>query len=177
MDTRKVPVSPETIAAAAASPGFKRLLDSRLMPADQWIEEHGSGTLRKNKRIGFSWQSQYRIERAAWEFGWCYEMLPKTRVSFNDPISAGDCKACTEAGWHIERIMSRNPFDEDIYEVKYIHANGSGGKGGPSGPRQGLGLIVKQTCAPWIPRGHVIFAFISEYDPETHEWSPPENPC
>jgi hypothetical protein len=112
----------------------------------------------------------------AWEFGYEFEMLAKTYVVFNDPISAGDCKASTESGWHIERMIERSMFPGDIFEVKYIIAEKSAGKGGPTGRREGLGVLVKQTSAQWVPKGNLIFAFILMYDPETHQWTDPVSP-
>ena len=169
METLVVRVTSETINAANSSVNFGRLLNSRLIGPEEWIEAHASGTLRKNKRIGFSWSSQYRIERTAWEFGWNYEILPSSRLSVGTPFTEGDCRACTEAGWHVERLIERNPFIEDIYEVKYIHASASGGKSDNTILREGIGVIVRQTCASWIPKGHTIFAFISIFDPITKE--------
>lgn len=171
METSIIAVSQGTIRAAEGSPAFNRLLNSRLLSSDKWVELHASGTLRKNKRIGFSWSSQYRIERTAWEFGWHFEMAPKSKLTLAMPITAGDCKACTETGWHIERLIERNPFEEDIYEVKYIRCDTLEPNIGNKPPREGVGIIVKQTCANWIPGGHIVFAFSSVYNPINNEWS------
>lgn len=176
MHTEVVPISDEILKAAEVSPRIAKMVELRRMNAHDWIEAHASGTLRKNKRVGFSWTSHYRVERVAWEFGYELEMLPKTYVTFNDPISAGDCAASTETGWHVERMMERSMFPSDIFEVKYIIAEKAAGKGKPPGRREGLGVLVKQTSAIWMPKGHLVFAFISMFDPETHTWTEPVSP-
>jgi hypothetical protein len=50
----------------------------RNMPEEEWIDKHASGTLRKNKRIGFSYRAQYLNERVAYEFGWGFQILPRS---------------------------------------------------------------------------------------------------
>lgn len=177
MQTKKVQISKKLERSFLSGPkSLRNLYRKRFMTMEEWIEEHSSGTLRKNKRIGFAISSQYKVERVAWEWGWCFEMLPASYVSYGRPVSAGDCRAVTESGWHIDRMISRNPFGDKIVPA-YIHAAKSAGKNSDQGPREGLGVVIKKTNAPWIPKGHVIFAFIATYDPITHEWSEPENPC
>jgi hypothetical protein len=111
----------------------------RTMSAGEWIETHGSGTLRKNKRIGFSWKAQYKEERTAYEFGWLFECVPASRVMWGIPITEGDCPAATEAGWHIERYMTMRFFEEDVFEAKYIKVEYPEGT-----TKEGIGMVVQQ---------------------------------
>jgi len=136
---------------------------SRFYPADDWIDKHASGTLRKNKRLGFSWRKQYLEERICWEFGWYFKCIPKSRVRFGDALTEGDCKEITEAGWHMERYISRWPFIEDEFEVTSIEATLADGT-----IEKGIGLVVKKTSANWIPVGHLVYAIIVPEINETY---------
>ncbi len=132
----------------------------RNMSADYFIEKHGSGTLRKNKRIGMAWWNQYLTERTAYEFGWGFEITQRCYVKFGDAKSEGDCHPITEAGWHIERYLEMHLFPEDHFETKYIEVENKDGI-----TKEGIGLIVRRTSAPFIPKGHIVYAIVTEYDP------------
>lgn len=142
----------------------------RSMPENEWIEEHASGTLRKNKRIGFSYRLQYLAERVAYEFGYGFEILPRSKIAFGDPLTEENCGAITEAGWHIERYINMDIFG-DYMEAKYIYATERDGK-----VTEGLGIIVRETSAPWVPAGHIIFAIIAEFDTVKKVWKDAINP-
>lgn len=142
----------------------------RAMSADEWVEAHASGTLRKAKRIGFAWRSLYLKERVAYEWGWEFEIVPKSHVQCGIPQVEGDSHPVTEAGWHIERYMTLNPFETDIFEPAYITVSGEE-------KREGIGLVLKTTDAPWIPQGHVIFAIVAELEPLTGQYMPARNPA
>ena len=169
METKKVPLS----EAAAASPAMTSRVAMRTKSADAWIEDHASGTLRKNKRIGFKWKSQYLHERICYEFGWLFESMPASYVTFNDPITEGDCHAITEAGWHIERGLTMWPFPEDVFETKYIEVSDDKEA---TKKRAGVGVIVKQTSAPFVPESHLVFALIADWDPVAKDWINHGNP-
>lgn len=176
METLVVDIHEDMVEAGKTCVSIGNAIEARSLNPQDWIDRHASGTLRKNARLSFSWSSQYRVERVAWEFGWGFEMLPKTRVTFNTPITYGDCRAVTESGWHIERCIERNMWMNDQYEAKYIIVEGGGGKGEAKGRREGVGLLLKKTSAVWLPRGYIVFAIIAEYDYNTHEWGDPINP-
>jgi hypothetical protein len=144
----------------------------RLMPESEWIDVHGSGTLRKNKRLGMVSRSQYLHERVSWEFGHVFEVLPRSRVTFGDAISESDCKPLTEAGWFIDRYFTLNKavFPEDYYECKYIYISRG------EVEVEGIGIIVRATCAPWIPAGHIVFGLVAEYSKISKFWRPAQNP-
>lgn len=143
----------------------------RLLDADAWIEAHASGTLRKSKKIGFAWRSLYLEERTAYEWGWGFQILPRTRVTFGDPIIEGDNHPLTEASWHIERYLTLNPFPQtDHFEAKYLHVKGNEKK------IEGVGMVCRTTSARWIPDGHLVFSIVAEFDPSTDTFSSAENP-
>jgi hypothetical protein len=167
METRVVPIDP-VIAACAP---LARLVAVRAMDADTFVEKHASGTLRKNKRIGMVWREQYLHERAAYELGWTFECLPRSRVTFGDAYTEGDVKALTEAGWHIERYIELSMFPEDQFEAKYINVEYKDGA-----TREGVGMICRQTSAGFVPSGHLVFAIVAEFDPKTKQWHDAVNP-
>lgn len=149
---------------------FSKRLALRTMLEDQWIDLHASGTLRKNKRIGFSYRLQYLAERVAYEFGYAFEILPRSKITFGDAITEEDCHALTEAGWHIERYIETNIFG-DFVQAKYIHIEDRDGS-----KREGVGIIVRETSCPWIPTGHIVFALVAEFDPCRKDWKDAVNP-
>lgn len=156
--------------ATAMSIGMRHRLDIRNLSEDKWIETHGSGTLRKNKRIGFTYRTQYLAERTAYEFGYGFEVAPRSQITFGDPISEEDCHPITECGWHIERYMALDIFGDHV-EAKYIHASYRDGTN-----REGVGIIVRETSAGWLPSGHIVFSIIAEFDPVKKAWKDAINP-
>lgn len=142
----------------------------RHMSEEAWIEKHASGTLRKNRRIGFSFRAQYLAERVAYEFGYGFQILPRSQVTFGDAISEEDCHPITEAGWHIERYSETNVLG-DFVEAKYIHATYR-----DNSMREGVGMIVRETSASWLPIGHIVFSIVAEFDPIRKAWLNAVNP-
>jgi hypothetical protein len=120
-----------------------------------------------------SWRSQYLHERVAWDFGHVFELLPRSRVTFGDAITESDCKPITEAGWYIERYFTLNKavFPSDYYECKYITASRADGT-----VVEGIGIIVRETCAPWLPAGHVLFGIVAPFSKMLNKWLPTQNP-
>jgi len=88
METNKIPLNEDI----RNCPPLQRRVALRLMSAEEFIEKHASGTLRKNKHLGMVWRAQYLQERTAYEFGWGFECLPRSRVTFGDAYTEGDCK-------------------------------------------------------------------------------------
>ncbi|MEZ4402988.1 MAG: hypothetical protein R3B06_23400 [Kofleriaceae bacterium] len=154
-----------------ASPALARRLALRTMDAEGFIEAHASGTLRKNKRLGMVWREQYLEERVAYEFGWEFQCLPRSRVTFGDAFTEGDCHAITEAGWHIERYLELSVFPEDRFETKYLNVEYKDGT-----VREGIGIITRQTSAAWVPGGHIVFAIVAVFDPVGKAWRDAHNP-
>ncbi len=152
-------------------PAIKKRVAIRMMTDDEFIEQHASGTLRKNKRLGFGWRSQYLVERSAFEFGYPFECLQRTRITFGDAISEGDCHPVTEAGWHIDRYIAMSVFEEDFFEPKYIIVEYANGK-----RKEGIGIVVRTTSAPWVPDGYIVFAIVTEYDDVAKKWLDARNP-
>ncbi len=161
MQTEVVPLS----EAVLGSPALARVIALRRMTDEEFIERHASGTLRKNRRLGFAWKSQYLEERTAFEFGWSFQCLPKSRVTFGDAITESDSRPITEAGWVMDRFLARHPFPEDRFQVKYIKVDKA-----DTTVQEGIGLIVFETSAPFVPAGNVVFAIVAEYDPVARDF-------
>lgn len=145
----------------------------RSMTNTEFIEDHASGTLRKNSLIGFRYDDQLTHERIAFEFGYGFESMPSSRITFNDAMTIGDCKPITEAGWFISRWIKiqSSIFPEDKFETKYIIVEDENGT-----RREGVGLICRQTSYPYVKNGHIIFAIISEWDNSKKEYKSAINP-
>lgn len=140
--------------------------------ACDWIEAHGSGTLRKNKRLGMSWKSQYLEERVSFEFGYEFEALSGNRVTQGIPLTCGDCKASTETGWFTDRMQTIDIFG-DRPSPSYISVEYPDGT-----RREGLGIVLNLTHRPaWLPESYKVFAIVGEYDPDHKDYVSSLNPC
>lgn len=148
----------------------------RSMSEDQWIDQHASGTLRKNKRLGFAYRDQYIHERVCFEFGSSFEFLPATRVTIGQPITDPDCGPVTEAGWNIDRYITRSKLiaRDDQFMACYLIISYANGK-----KREGIGLFCKQTTATFlgIEKNCCLVAIVTEYCPTQQKYLPCENPA
>ncbi len=167
METQVIPISD----IVRTSPALAKRQSIREMSPEDWIERYASGTLRKNKRLGMAWHSQYLTERVAFEFGWEFELQPRSRVTFGDAFTEGDVSAITEAGWHIDRYLELCVFPEDRVECKYLQVEYADGS-----KTEGIGMVVRETSAAWIGRGNLVFAIVAAFDPLTQAWQAAKNP-
>jgi hypothetical protein len=166
METRFVDMSEREIAMPAGV--------IRNMAYDEWVCNYASGSLQKAKKLGFSFRPLYLEERVAHEFGWGFKIAPRSRLTFGDALMEGDNSSLTETVWHSCRIIDRNQFpDSDVYEVKYINAYESDIK--EASAYEGVGLILRQTSAKWLPTGHIVYAIIAEW--KNNRWERAQNPC
>ncbi len=144
----------------------------RDMSMETFIEHYGSGTLRKNARIGMNVQSHYLSDRIHFEFGAAFEAVMERSLTWGEARSEPDSKSLTEVGWFCEVYAARCLFPGDEMEVKYLTIEPPGGT-----KREGIGLILRKTSATWIPKGFAVFALITELDHSIHDWLPAVNPC
>lgn len=142
----------------------------RTMSKETFIETHGSGTLRKNARIGLKHNAQYWDERIAYEFGWEFQMLPASRVTIGDAQTEGDVKGLTEYGWFVERYMMTRVFPEDVIKPCFIQIEDAEGN-----RTEGNGIVIESTSFS-VPSGKVVFAFVTIFNTETNEWEQALNP-
>jgi len=148
---------------------FALRIKLRTMSEDEFINEHSSGTLRKNKRLGFEYKKQYLHERVAFDFGYGFECLHESHINWGLPMTEGDCPPITEVGWHIDRYQFL-AFPGDEFEAKYLKIHTGIGP-----DREGVGIIIRKTSAAYIPNNYVVFALIAEI--KNHDYSPAINPC
>lgn len=128
----------------------------RNMSMEDFIDKLGSGTLRKSARLGFNVQEAYLQERAQVEFGSGFEVVPSSRVTYSD-IKLIPCAALTELGWHAERMMEMSPFESDQFVCKQFEIEYANGR-----IREGAGILVRKTSAPWVPKGQMVIAIVAE---------------
>lgn len=158
MKTEKVPVTAQGVPA--------RIVENRVMSNAAWIEAHGSGTLKDNKELGFVWSIQCLSERLAYTFGYGFSAFKSHQVTFNDSISECDEAAYTLAGRWVKRYLAKSLFPEDYFEIKYVIVTSEEGKR----EWEGIGLIVRQTSAQFIPDEMMVVARIARYDPAAGRW-------
>lgn len=175
METKLVSIN-ETLKLMVGMPGVELQVKMRHTPLKDWLNDSKlsdrlSGTLKKNTKIGMKSYSQLEHEAICQVLGWGFEVLPTTRVVFNDAISEGDCHSITEAGWHIDRMLSTWIWPEDKFECKYIIIDESG-----CSRREGVGIVCKSSSVQWIGNGKIVFALIAEYDSVRGVWKDAINP-
>jgi hypothetical protein len=137
----------------------------RNMSEEEFIEKHGSGTCRKNKRVGLLYKKHYLEERVAFEFGYGFKIEKIGNITLGFANSEPDCHPITEVGWFADRWKNWCAFDNDDIEVKYIiEKDGT----------QGVGFVVNSN-AHWIPKNHIIYCIISKCKKDIFKKA--KNPC
>ncbi len=166
MQTVQVPIS-ETILQLLP----KRLIDLRQMSNSDFIENHGSGTLRDNKTLGFVWSMQCLSERLAYTFGYGFSAYKSHLVVFNDSISECDEKAYTLSGRWFKAYLAKKMFEEDYFEIKYVSIRNESGRR----EWEGIGIIVRETSVNFIPERTMVVAKVCEFNVLTQQWGTPVN--
>lgn len=149
-----------------------RRSDIRSLSKREFIETHASGSLRKAERLGFATHNMYLEERCCYEFGWEFQVAPASRVTLGKIIAEGDCSAVTETCWHIERLITLNEFDEDVYKSAYITYTDE-----EDNVIEGMGVYLSETSAKWVGVSKVVFAIIAVWDKSKGGWLEVNNPC
>lgn len=159
--TVKVPLSPQSEMLPS------RILAPRLMTNAEFVEKHGSGTLRDNAALGFVTSIQCLAERVAYTFGYGFASYKQDRVVFNDSISECDEPAYTQSGRWFKAYLAKRLFDEDYFEIKYVSITEHDGSAW-----EGIGIIVRETSALFVPDGVLIVAKLAQYDAKRKAWEP-----
>jgi hypothetical protein len=123
---------------------------------EEFIENYGSGTLRKSGKLGFDIHDAYLRERIRFEFGLGFEIIQRSRVTYSD-IKLVPSKALTELGWHAERMIELRPFESDVFICKQFEIEYPDGK-----TKEGAGILVRKTSCSWIPQGFMVFSIVAE---------------
>ena len=133
----------------------ENFIKMREMSINDWISKYGSGTLQKSQKLGFDVYDKYLEERVKFEFGFGFEILPKSYLTVSD-IKLVSASALTELGWHLERMIEIRPYESDWFLAKYIQLG--------TDNRQGGCILLKETSASWIPKGMMVFAMVAPFD-------------
>lgn len=149
----------------------QRIVEKRTMSNADFIETHGSGTLRDNKSLGFVWSIQGLSERIAYTFGYGFSAFKSHNVVFNDSISECDEAAYTMAGRWFKAYQAKKLFEEDYFEIKYVIIKDDADKK----VWEGIGVIVRETSATFIPDNTIVIARIARFDPVKQAWEQPVN--
>lgn len=151
----------ETKKVKRSNLGNNPIHSLRKLSREEFIEKHGSGTLRKNHRLGFNVDYQYYHERVAYEIGYEFNIYSVDNKNENiqgyvyspelsfDVKSRPDDPVSTEVGWIVERHLTRNMFPEDKYKLAQLDGN--------------IVLILTETSMD-IPEGVIILAKVAAYD-------------
>lgn len=149
----------------------QRIIVARTMSHSDWINEHGSGTLRDNKELNFVWSIQCLSERVAYTFGYGFSAYKSSLVTFNDSISDCDELAYTLSGRWMKAYLAKNLFPEDYFELKYIIIKDEQDKR----VWEGIGVIVRESSATFIPDSTLVLAKVVRYNTVEHKWEEPIN--
>jgi len=149
---------------------YEDRLKIRHMYQQEWIDAFASGTLQTSVKLGMAVRDFYLVERVAFEFGWEFEVLPASRVTTGVPVSEGDESAITEFGWYAKRA-NWNLFYGDKMAFKYVIVEYVDGT-----KKEGLAFVITETSASWLPKNHLLFALVAEFNTKTGEWNKAVNP-
>lgn len=128
----------------------------RDMSKEDFINQCGSGTLRKSQKLGFDIQEAYLQERVRLEFGTGFEVIQRSRVTYSD-IKLISSQALTELGWHAERMIELRAFESDKFICKQFEIEYADGR-----VRQGAGILITESSCSWIPQGFMIYCIVAE---------------
>lgn len=126
----------------------------RELSQDEFIQQYGSGTLRKSHKLGFDVRKAYLQERTRFEFGQGFELIQRSRLVYQDP-KLEPSQGITELCWHLERMITLRPFESDVFEPKYLEVTYP-----DESIKHSHGIFVHFTSAKWIPPGYIAIAHV-----------------
>lgn len=160
------------VALSERSKGLpQRIIDARTISNADFVELHGSGTLRDNKELGFVWSIQCLSERLAYTFGYGFSAFKSHNVVFNDSISECDEEAYTLAGRWFKAYQAKKLFEEDYFEIKYVSIKDECNRK----VWEGIGIVVRETSATFIPENTLVVAKVCEFESRHQCWAKPVN--
>ena len=121
----------------------------------EFIQQYGSGTLRKSHSLGFDVRETYLQERVRLEYGQGFELIQRSRLVYQDPKLTA-CQGITELCWHLERMITLRPFDSDVFVPKYLEVTYA-----DDSVKHSYGIFVHYTSAKWIPPGYIAIAHVA----------------
>lgn len=149
----------------------ERIVKARTISDEEWIAQHASGTLKDNKEQGFSWKIQCLSERVAYTFGYGFSAYKHENLVYGPAITECDDPAYTVCGRLFKAYNAKKLFPEDYFEVKYVREM----DGNNQVVWEGLGVIVRETSATFIPDGKLVMAKVVQFDTAQKKWLTPVN--
>jgi 8-oxo-dGTP pyrophosphatase MutT (NUDIX family) len=134
---------------------------------ERWVSRFGSGTAKRAIEEGMAWRELYLIERAAFEFGYGFQIAHLSRLTVGRALAEGDSRATTETCWWARALRWRAERDKRHAKVSVVHARlDDGGE-----VTEGIAILYEPTVRPsWLPQERVLIAFTSKGDQTV-------NPC
>lgn len=144
-----------------------RLAAVSMIP-EMWVQEYGSGTLRRAIEEGMVWCDLYHHERAAMEYGFGFELVHRSRLTTGPAVADGDHPPTTETCWHKRALTYRAQVCglDRVYRVVWARVDH-----GDSHVQEGLAIVCECPRPAWAPKGRVLLAFT------TDDAGHPVNPC
>lgn len=130
-------------------------MSTRNLSKLEWIERHGSGTLRHAVGLGCAVGTLYLEERVAFTFGRYFSAIPASRIRTGKPFAEGDCHEFTEGCWNIRRRIAESPEEDKYSGALSLHISHKGDI-----VEEGLGIILENP-PPWVPEGQVVYCIVS----------------
>lgn len=130
-------------------------MSSRYLSEKEWIEKHGSGSLRHAMDLGCAYKDMYLHERIAFTFGASFDYVPHTRLMSGIPKAEPDCKPFTEGCWNIRRRISEKHPSDSYSLPQYLHITKE------NGIEEGLGIILLESGCDWIPKNYIVYTIVS----------------
>ena len=159
MKTIVVPISEDSLKLP------KRILKTRQIAKKELVDEHGSGTLKLNTKLGFSTGIQLDSEVFAYIFGYAFSFFKTENITIGESISECDEEAYTLTGRYFHRFNENRLFREDKFSIRFCHILEDG-----ESVWEGICIVVEETSYPHIRQNSLIAAPIYEYDTKKEEW-------
>mgnify|MGYP003556521921 FL=1 len=87
-----------------------------------WIAEHGTGSLRRAREEGMRWHNMYLAERVALEYGYGFDAVNASRITYGEALAEGDDAATTETCYWARALRYRAKRDNKALDYVVCHA-------------------------------------------------------
>lgn len=136
---------------------------------EHWITKWGSGSLRRAVEENLAWRDMYLHERAAFEVGYGFDAVFKSRLTMGKALAEGDNPATTETCWWARALRWRGERDQRPAKISVVHARLD--RGVCEDAEEGVAILYEPNTRPsWLPSDRVLIAFT------THQGKT-VNPC
>lgn len=127
---------------------------------EQWALQWGSGTLRRAIEERLAWRDLYHHERAAFEFGYGFQAVLRSRLTTGRALAEGDHPGTTETCWWARALRWRSVRDRRPVRIEVVHARLDDGD---RGVQEGIAILCDpEVRPPWLLVDRVLVAFTTE---------------